>query len=67
MCNHFKIGSSSFSSAGFPLSPNSLVGDEKILTYHRYIEAAKFTNGQRSSISDPVFNEKKVLVPLFLR
>nr|XP_040054104.1 glutathione hydrolase 5 proenzyme [Gasterosteus aculeatus aculeatus] len=44
---------------GFPLSPNSLVGDEKILTYHRYIEAAKFTNGQRSSISDPVFNEKK--------
>uniref|UniRef100_G3PY27 Glutathione hydrolase n=1 Tax=Gasterosteus aculeatus aculeatus TaxID=481459 RepID=G3PY27_GASAC len=45
VCNHFKIGSSSFSS--------------KILTYHRYIEAAKFTNGQRSSISDPVFNEKK--------
>ncbi|KAL6096945.1 ggt5 [Pungitius sinensis] len=44
---------------GFPLSPNSLVGDEKILTYHRYIEAAKFTNGQKSSISDPVFNDIK--------
>ncbi|KAK9532615.1 hypothetical protein VZT92_009990 [Zoarces viviparus] len=44
---------------GFPLSPNSLVGDQKIQTYHRYIEAAKFTNGQKRSISDPVFNDKK--------
>ncbi|XP_068562250.1 glutathione hydrolase 5 proenzyme [Cebidichthys violaceus] len=44
---------------GFPLSPNSLIGDQKIQTYHRYIEAAKFTNGQKRSISDPVFNDKK--------
>ncbi|XP_068430173.1 glutathione hydrolase 5 proenzyme [Clinocottus analis] len=44
---------------GFSLSPNSLDEDQKIQTYHRFIEAAKFTNGQKKSISDPVFNDKK--------
>ncbi|XP_054468211.1 glutathione hydrolase 5 proenzyme [Anoplopoma fimbria] len=44
---------------GFPLSPHSLDGDQKIQTYHRYIEAAKFTNGQKRSINDPVFNGRK--------
>ncbi|XP_049459495.1 glutathione hydrolase 5 proenzyme [Epinephelus fuscoguttatus] len=41
---------------GFPLSPNSLDGDQKIQLYHRYIEAVKFANGQRRSVCDPVFN-----------
>ncbi|KAL7377151.1 hypothetical protein ABVT39_022721 [Epinephelus coioides] len=41
---------------GFPLSPNSLDGDQKIQLYHRYIEAVKFANGQRRSVRDPVFN-----------
>ncbi|XP_034751816.1 glutathione hydrolase 5 proenzyme [Etheostoma cragini] len=44
---------------GFPMTPNSLHGDQKIQLYHHYIEAAKFANGQRRSISDPVFNNKK--------
>lgn len=43
----------------FSLTPNSLVGDQKMQTYHRYIEAAKFANGQRKSINDPVFNNGK--------
>ncbi|XP_078127731.1 glutathione hydrolase 5 proenzyme [Sander vitreus] len=44
---------------GFPLTPNSLDGGQRIQMYHHYIEAAKFANGQRRSISDPVFNKKK--------
>ncbi|KAM7369039.1 hypothetical protein PAMP_013338 [Pampus punctatissimus] len=44
---------------GFSLTPSSLDGDKKIQMYHRYIEAAKFANGQRRSINDPVFNNKK--------
>ncbi|XP_044030192.1 glutathione hydrolase 5 proenzyme [Siniperca chuatsi] len=44
---------------GFPLTPNSLDGDQKIQTYHHFIEAAKFANGQRRSICDPVFNNRK--------
>ncbi|XP_028457591.1 glutathione hydrolase 5 proenzyme [Perca flavescens] len=44
---------------GFPLTPNSLDGDQTIQMYHHYIEAAKFANGQRRSISDPLFNNKK--------
>uniref|UniRef100_A0A8C9Z179 Gamma-glutamyltransferase 5 n=1 Tax=Sander lucioperca TaxID=283035 RepID=A0A8C9Z179_SANLU len=44
---------------GFPLTPNSLDGGQTIQMYHHYIEAAKFANGQRRSISDPVFNNKK--------
>ncbi|XP_070780870.1 glutathione hydrolase 5 proenzyme [Enoplosus armatus] len=44
---------------GFPLTPNSLDGDQKIQTYHRYIEAVKFANGQKRSICDPVFNNRK--------
>uniref|UniRef100_A0A8C2ZYX6 Gamma-glutamyltransferase 5 n=1 Tax=Cyclopterus lumpus TaxID=8103 RepID=A0A8C2ZYX6_CYCLU len=37
----------------------SLDGDQKIQTYHHFIEAAKFTNGQKKSITDPLFNDKK--------
>ncbi|XP_072515113.1 glutathione hydrolase 5 proenzyme [Salminus brasiliensis] len=41
---------------GFGLSPASLQGDQTALTLHRYIEAAKFANGQRRNIKDPKFN-----------
>ncbi|XP_038589734.1 glutathione hydrolase 5 proenzyme [Micropterus salmoides] len=44
---------------GFPLTPDSLKGNQKIQTYHRFIEAAKFANGQKRSISDPLFNNRK--------
>ncbi|XP_051268905.1 glutathione hydrolase 5 proenzyme [Dicentrarchus labrax] len=43
---------------GFPLSPSSLDGYQKIQMYHHYIEAAKFANGQRRSICDPDFNNR---------
>lgn len=58
--NHFKVGCCSPLSAGFPLTPDSLKGNQKIQTYHRFIEAAKFANGQKRSISDPLFNNRKV-------
>ncbi|XP_048876312.1 uncharacterized protein LOC125746413 [Brienomyrus brachyistius] len=41
---------------GYKLSPSSLKGDQKALTYHRYIEALKFTNAQRKNTGDPDFN-----------
>ncbi|KAM4527562.1 glutathione hydrolase 5 proenzyme [Odontesthes bonariensis] len=44
---------------GFPLSSNSLSGDKKIEMYHHYIEAAKFANGQKRSIHDPLFDDGK--------
>uniref|UniRef100_A0A673W7A1 Gamma-glutamyltransferase 5 n=1 Tax=Salmo trutta TaxID=8032 RepID=A0A673W7A1_SALTR len=37
----------------------SMEGDQKVLTYHYYIEAAKFAKGQRRRVRDPVFNPKK--------
>uniref|UniRef100_A0A8C5HGX1 Glutathione hydrolase 5 proenzyme-like n=1 Tax=Gouania willdenowi TaxID=441366 RepID=A0A8C5HGX1_GOUWI len=45
--------------AGFALTPNSFVGDHKTQTYHHYIEAAKFANGQKRNIRDPAFHSKK--------
>lgn len=44
---------------GFSLTPSSLAGDKKIQMYHRYIEAAKFANGQKRRIRDPSYNDKK--------
>ncbi|XP_042365521.1 glutathione hydrolase 5 proenzyme [Plectropomus leopardus] len=44
---------------GFSLTPHSLDGDQKIQTYHRYIEALKFANGQRGSVCDPKFDDIK--------
>nr|XP_023664357.1 glutathione hydrolase 5 proenzyme-like [Paramormyrops kingsleyae] len=41
---------------GYKLSPSSLEGDQKALTYHRYIEALKFANAQRKKTGDPDFN-----------
>ncbi|KAK1883792.1 Glutathione hydrolase 5 proenzyme [Dissostichus eleginoides] len=48
----------------FPFNQNSLNVDQKIQLYHRYIEAAKFANGQKRSINDPYFNDKKSAVHL---
>ncbi|XP_074545966.1 glutathione hydrolase 5 proenzyme [Halichoeres trimaculatus] len=44
---------------GFSLNPNSFKGEEKIQTYHRFIEAAKFANGQKRNIRDPDFHDTK--------
>ncbi|XP_013993862.1 glutathione hydrolase 5 proenzyme-like [Salmo salar] len=44
---------------GFHFTPRSMEGDQKVLTYHCYIEAAKFANGQRRNVHDPVFNTKQ--------
>ncbi|KAM4719735.1 glutathione hydrolase 5 proenzyme [Anableps anableps] len=45
---------------GFLLSSDSLVGEKKIQMYHHYIEAAKFANGQKRNIRDPVFSNSKI-------
>uniref|UniRef100_A0A673B624 Glutathione hydrolase n=1 Tax=Sphaeramia orbicularis TaxID=375764 RepID=A0A673B624_9TELE len=44
---------------GFSLTSESLEGDHRVQTYHRFIEAMKFANGQRRSICDPSFNKDK--------
>ncbi|XP_076876001.1 glutathione hydrolase 5 proenzyme isoform X2 [Brachyhypopomus gauderio] len=45
---------------GFNLTPASVIGDQKTLTLHRYIEAAKFANGQRRKIKDPFVHSENV-------
>ncbi|XP_056146571.1 glutathione hydrolase 5 proenzyme isoform X2 [Lampris incognitus] len=42
---------------GFNLSAKSIEGDQKIQTYHRYVEALKFANGQKGSIKDPQYTD----------
>uniref|UniRef100_A0A8C6T0B3 Gamma-glutamyltransferase 5 n=1 Tax=Neogobius melanostomus TaxID=47308 RepID=A0A8C6T0B3_9GOBI len=42
------------------VSPRSLDADQKIQLYHRYVEAAKFANGQKRNVCDPQFNNEKV-------
>ncbi|KAJ0057237.1 hypothetical protein NL108_002202, partial [Boleophthalmus pectinirostris] len=44
----------------FVPNPKSLDADQKIQMYHRYVEAAKFANGQKKAIRDPPFNKAKV-------
>ncbi|KAJ8346647.1 hypothetical protein SKAU_G00280480 [Synaphobranchus kaupii] len=44
---------------GFNLTPSSMEGEQKILTFHRFAEASKFANGQRKSIRDPHFSSGK--------
>ncbi|KAL4609609.1 gamma-glutamyltransferase 5-like [Arapaima gigas] len=41
---------------GYNLNSSSIEGDQKTLTYHRYVEACKFANGQRKNIHDPNFS-----------
>ncbi|KAI7793494.1 glutathione hydrolase 5 proenzyme isoform X2 [Triplophysa rosa] len=43
---------------GFGLSPASINGDQKKVTLHRYLEAAKFANGQKRNLGDPFFNSR---------
>ncbi|XP_066506443.1 glutathione hydrolase 5 proenzyme isoform X3 [Hoplias malabaricus] len=45
---------------GFGLSPASSQGENRALTLHRYIEAVKFTNGQKGNIKDPEFHRHNV-------
>ncbi|XP_051760346.1 gamma-glutamyltransferase 5a isoform X2 [Ctenopharyngodon idella] len=40
---------------GFNPSPSSLEGDEKILTFQRYVETCKFANGLKNFMKDPNF------------
>ncbi|KAM6984866.1 glutathione hydrolase 5 proenzyme [Aplochiton taeniatus] len=44
---------------GFQLSPLSIEGDQKVQTYHYYVEAAKFANGQRRTVLDLSVNPGK--------
>ncbi|XP_023658680.2 gamma-glutamyltransferase 5a [Paramormyrops kingsleyae] len=44
---------------GFNLDSFSILGKQKTLTYHRYIEACKFANSRRSDIRDPAFVSDK--------
>ncbi|KAM4616089.1 gamma-glutamyltransferase 5a [Polymixia lowei] len=41
---------------GYHLDSASLMGDQKTLTYHRYVEACKFANGLKKYIRDPHFS-----------
>lgn len=43
----------------FNLTPKSLDGDQKIQTYHHYVEAAKFANGQKRHIFDPTVKKRQ--------
>ncbi|XP_043103074.1 gamma-glutamyltransferase 5a [Puntigrus tetrazona] len=40
---------------GFNLNPASLEGDEKVLTFQRYVETCKFANGLKKFMKDPKF------------
>ncbi|XP_059379976.1 gamma-glutamyltransferase 5a [Carassius carassius] len=40
---------------GFNLSPASLEGDEKVLTFQRYVETCKFANSLKKFMKDPKF------------
>uniref|UniRef100_A0A6Q2YTK1 Gamma-glutamyltransferase 5a n=1 Tax=Esox lucius TaxID=8010 RepID=A0A6Q2YTK1_ESOLU len=42
----------------YSLNSASLMGEQKTLTYQRYIEACKFSNGLRKYIRDPHFNSE---------
>ena len=46
--------------AGYKLNPASLMGDQKTLTYHRFVEAFKFANGLKKHIRDPHFSSEGV-------
>lgn len=47
-------------SLGFNPSPSSLKGDEKILTFQRYVETCKFANGLKKFMKDPNFASQTV-------
>ncbi|XP_068560150.1 gamma-glutamyltransferase 5a isoform X2 [Cebidichthys violaceus] len=45
---------------GYNLDSTSLIGEQKILFYHRLIEAFKFSNGLKKYIRDPGFSSEKM-------
>ncbi|XP_067861555.1 glutathione hydrolase 5 proenzyme-like [Heptranchias perlo] len=49
---------------GFHFTRESMEGDQKVLTYHRIIEALKFGNGQLSRMTDPTFRPYNLSVLL---
>ncbi|CAL8405859.1 unnamed protein product [Arctogadus glacialis] len=44
---------------GYNLTSNSMKGDQRIQTYHHFVEAAKFANGQKHVIRDPAIKSAK--------
>uniref|UniRef100_A0A3Q1FN03 Gamma-glutamyltransferase 5a n=1 Tax=Acanthochromis polyacanthus TaxID=80966 RepID=A0A3Q1FN03_9TELE len=47
---------------GYDLNLTSLTGEQKALTYHRYVEAFKFANGLKKHIRDPKFSSEEVSI-----
>lgn len=45
---------------GYHLNLSSLTGEQKILTYHHYVEAFKFANGLKKHIRDPQFSSEEM-------
>ncbi|XP_071765602.1 gamma-glutamyltransferase 5a isoform X2 [Centroberyx gerrardi] len=45
---------------GYALDSASLMGEQKTLTYHRYVEACKFANGLKKYIRDPNFSSEEM-------
>ncbi|XP_022052608.2 gamma-glutamyltransferase 5a [Acanthochromis polyacanthus] len=45
---------------GYDLNLTSLTGEQKALTYHRYVEAFKFANGLKKHIRDPKFSSEEM-------
>ncbi|CAL8343319.1 unnamed protein product [Lota lota] len=45
---------------GYAPNPESLRGEERALTYHRFVEACKFANGLKKYLRDPQFNSGAV-------
>ncbi|XP_053479914.1 gamma-glutamyltransferase 5a [Ictalurus furcatus] len=43
----------------YEMNPTFIKGNEKVLTYHRYVEACKFANAQKQFIKDPKFTSDK--------
>uniref|UniRef100_A0A671Q3T4 Gamma-glutamyltransferase 5-like n=1 Tax=Sinocyclocheilus anshuiensis TaxID=1608454 RepID=A0A671Q3T4_9TELE len=49
---------------GFILSSASLEGDEKVLTFQRYVETCKFANGLKKFMKDPQFSSQTEAVEI---
>ncbi|XP_068617139.1 gamma-glutamyltransferase 5a [Brachionichthys hirsutus] len=49
---------------GFDLNPAALRGEQKIQTFHRYVEALKFANGFTKHIRDPKFHPQEMIEKL---
>ncbi|XP_030215418.1 gamma-glutamyltransferase 5a isoform X2 [Gadus morhua] len=45
---------------GYAPNPESMMGEERLQTYHRFVEACKFANGLKKHLRDPQFNSGAV-------